>query len=256
MSTVIKAGEAVGLKQRLVTVDLSDHLAEARTILENARREAQRIADAARREHAVVARSVEDAQQEARERGHLEGFEEGRARGLEEGRAAGFAVARAQAIERFTREQAHLTATLNASIAEFDRVKGELAVAAERDLLEFALLIARKLTFAIGSLHHEAAAANVTRALRLVDSRTDVQIHLSPADLAALEQFVESTLRPACATRHVNLVADESIAPGGCRLTTQCTGIDATLETQIAELTALLLGDSRPAAAREEPDHV
>ena len=45
------------------------------------------------------------------------------------------------------------------------------------------------------------------------------------------------------ASRAVNLVADDSIAPGGCQVQSAQAEVDASLETQVDEMVALLLGD-------------
>jgi flagellar biosynthesis/type III secretory pathway protein FliH len=41
---------------------------------------------------------------------------------------------------------------------------------------------------------------------------------------------------------HVDVVADESLAPGGCVVRTDRTEVDATLETQIAVMVRTILG--------------
>ena len=48
MSTVIKAGQAGAMLKRLSTVDLADHLAEARTVIDKAQRRAAKLIAAAK----------------------------------------------------------------------------------------------------------------------------------------------------------------------------------------------------------------
>jgi flagellar biosynthesis/type III secretory pathway protein FliH len=60
--------------------------------------------------------------------------------------------------------------------------------------------------------------------------------------LASIETFAASLLDQVGASRAVNVVPDDSVAPGGCKVESGRTGIDATLEAQVDEMTSLLLG--------------
>lgn len=231
MSTVIKAGEAGTIGVRLTTIDLADHVAEARGFLERAKRESARIVADARRE---ATRLFEESRKEGDERGHREG--------LEEGRTAGREQARAEAMERFDREHSHIVAAMVRAVADMDAMKEGLAVAAERNLLEFAVSVARKLTFDIGELHREAATENLRRAVALVTTATDLTVSVHPADVDSIRTFAASVLTRVASSSAVSIVPDASMAPGGCRVETASTQIDATLETQVEEMLSLLLG--------------
>ncbi|MBU0717081.1 MAG: flagellar assembly protein FliH, partial [Planctomycetes bacterium] len=121
----------------------------------------------------------------------------------------------------------------------------DLAITAESDLLDFAVMVASRLTYEIGRLDREAAKANLSRALRLVSSKTDVLIRVHPDDLATMAEFADSVLKQAESSPAVRLEADESMAPGGCRVRSEPMEIDATLETQIDAMVALLLGKTK-----------
>jgi flagellar biosynthesis/type III secretory pathway protein FliH len=231
VTSVIKAGQTGPILSQLTTVDLADHLAEARAVVEEARRRAAQIAANAKTQK-------EQMFEEARQAGFDAGYEQGH----EQGTAAGYKAAYGAAEERFNRQHADILADVQRAIAEIDLRKEELRIAAERDLLEFAVLVARKLTFQVGKLHHEAALANLNRSLRLVASQTDLTIRVNPDDLASLETFADSVLQRADASRAVKLVPDDSLKPGGCTVSTDRTDIDATLEAQVDAMVSLLLG--------------
>lgn len=233
MSTVIKAGQAGQVLPRLTTIDLSDHLAEAHGVVQEARRQADQIIAHARRE-AVELRSA------AKKRGYDEGYRSGR----DQGTAAGYEAAHLEAIARFEREHADLVAAMQRTIGEIDARKEDLRIAAEKHLLDFAVTVAGKLTFAIGRLHREAARANLRRAIDLVGAATKVTIRVHPDDRASLETFAESVLRRVEASPEVRIVADDSLAPGGCQVEAGGTSVDARLETQLEELLSVLLGEA------------
>jgi flagellar assembly protein FliH len=231
MSTVIKAGQVGPILRHLSTVDLADHLAEADAAMDQAKRR--------------VARTMVDAEQEARRlreeaqrQGHDAGYEQGHAEGVQ----AGYQAAHDEAMESFRQEHAQIVAAMQEAVTSIDAVKEDLAIAARRDLLDLALLIAKKLTFAIGDTCRESASENLGRALRLVGSQTDLLIRVHPKDLASMEKFAESALAHIRAAHTVKIVADESMAPGGCKVENERTSIDASLETQVSEIVSLLLG--------------
>ena len=233
MSTVIKAGQAGPLLKHLCTVDLADHLSEARAIIAGARRQAARIlADAGREAEVDFTRARES------------GFEEGLQRGLEAGRKAGYESAHTEAMADFRTRQGRVVESMQQAVEQIEHMKDGLRNQAERDLLDFSVQVASKLTFAIGRTHREAAIANLRRALEPVAARTNVTIHVHPVDRKSIETFADDVLRTAEASRSVRIVEDAALAPGGCKVRSGQTEVNASLETQVAEMVALLGGGS------------
>ncbi|UCE60338.1 MAG: hypothetical protein JSU63_01045 [Phycisphaerales bacterium] len=231
MSTVIKVGESGPILKRLSTVDLADHLAEAQAVIAAAKRQASGIVSKAREDTRVTA-----------EKAKKDAYEDGYRRGFVDGQQAGHEAARKESIERFTQQHAGIVASMERAVAEIDAMKEDLRLAAERDVLDFAVSIAGKLTFAIGREHRESATANLRRALELVASQTALTVRVHPDDIASTEMFADSVLRQADASRAVSIVADESIGPGGCQVQSGAMQIDASLETQVSEMVSLLAG--------------
>lgn len=231
MSMVIKAGEAAKLVSRLSPVDLADHLAEARSVLDAARQQAARIMAEARR-NAVI------AEEQAHKRGHEAGYQEGHREGTKVGHQQAFD----EATKRFNEQHADVVSAMQEAAARMDAMKEELEIAAEHHLVRFATDVACKLTFAIGAHHHESAAENLRRALRIVGTKTDLVVRAHPNDLDTIRTFAPSLLEEVGSSSHIDVVADEDIAPGGCIVRTERSEVDVTLDTQVAEIVALLLG--------------
>lgn len=232
MSTVIKAGQTGPILGRLSTVDLADHLAQADAVVQEARRQAAEIVAAARRQK-------DEALDQARRAGYEAGKQEGYRAGAEAGRAQAYD----DTTQRFDEQQSSLVESMRKTIADVEAMKDSLRIAAERDVLEFAIGIASKLTFAIGRTHHESAQENFRRALALVGSQTNLAVHVHPDDLASMETFAPSVVSDLQAGGSVSVKADAGVAPGGCRVQNDRTDIDATLDTQVKEMVALLLGE-------------
>ncbi len=234
MATVIRAGEAMAIQARPTAINLNDHLDEARRTVERARREGERIVGEARAQ-------ADQVHKETRESGYEEGFRLGK----QEGEEAGYAEAHARATAEFEREHADLVSDLHRVVDEVDAIKTDLRLAVNKDLLGFAVRLATKLTFEIGALHTESATANLERAAGLIGSRADLAVRAHPRDLAALRTFAGGVVDRVTGSSTVRFVEDESVAPGGCVVSSEATEVDASLQTQTEELVALLLGSSK-----------
>ena len=231
MSTVLKAGLSGKIIRRLDALDLADHVGEARTVVEEARRQSEAIIEEANNR---ARRDGENAGEHAR----LEGYE----RGYQEGLSAGRSAASEQAKIEFAEQHGNLVAMMQAAIAGVDGIKEQLRLEAEADVLEFVVLAASKLTFVIGDLHREAAAENLRRSLVLVADKTSIRIRCNPKDAETLREVVESLAQSTDRARHVVLMEDDSIAAGGCVVQSGSAEVDATLETQVAQMAAMLTG--------------
>jgi len=246
MSTVIKVGSPGKILRRLTTVDLADHLAEAKAIIDDAQARADRTMSQAEQEAARIRKTSRDS-------GYMAGLEEGQREGRKSGEEAGRREAFEEATARFAQEQSALIDSLQKLLTEFTAFKEELGASARRDLLVFAVRIARQLTYDIGGMHCEAAQANLERALSLVEAKSDVRIRAHPSDVDSLRRFAADLHTKTAAGGVVTIMEDSSIVPGGCRVETDRTEVDATLETQIEELSELLLG--KVGAAPSEGSH-
>ena len=232
-ATVIKAGNAGPILKSLSRVDLADHLSEAREIVETAKAQAaQTVADAREDSRHRAAEEKETAR--------AEGYKAGFAKGEVEGHAKAFD----ESIKTFERQHAGVVTQMLNAIREIREIKDKLRIAAERDVLEFAVELAFGLTYRIGRHSSKAAVENAKRALRLVGKRTDLTIRVNPEDLKAMETYASTVVKRIEASPNVTVVADASLTAGGCVVETDRSRVDATLETQIAELSSLLLGES------------
>jgi len=235
MSTVIKAGEAGPLLRRLSTVDLADYVKEGRGLVIEAKRRATSIIEDAKRE---ALRMHEDAERK--------GYAVGYAKGEEEGRRAGNEAAYGESIERFEQEHQTVVDDLKRAIDELDAIQEDVRVTAERDLLDLAVKVASKLTYAIGEIDRDVVARNLDRALALIGTKNGLIIHVNPVDLGSIRTYAESVLQHARSSTMVTIEPDDTMAPGGCRVTGTRAEVDATLDTQVDEIVSLLVGSRRP----------
>ncbi len=164
------------------------------------------------------------------ERLQKQAYEEGYARGLEEGRAAGAAEVAARAQR------------LDALLAALARPFEELDEEVEQELVRLALAIAQQLVRReikadpgqIVAIAREALAA-------LPVGARAVRLHLHPEDA----QLVAEVLSLGEGRRPWELVEDPVLTRGGCRVVTESSRIDATVEARLAALAAAVLGGER-----------
>ena len=172
--------------------------------------------------HLMTAQHVERIQKQA--------YDEGFARG----QADGLAAARQASGDGLERIQQILD-TLGAPLKELDeRIEQELVALA----LSIARLIVRR--------EIRADPAQVLAAVReamaaLPAAARKVRLHLHPDDAA----LVREQLRPSEEGHGWHLVEDPSISRGGCKILTETSQIDATVEARLTAIVAEVLGGER-----------
>jgi len=222
-------------------LSLADIAAEARRIILDARRDAARAV--------AEARAEADAARQAAER---QGYADGLARAREDGCAEGRAAGMAQAKEALAAETAESAAMLKSLLAELQASRAKLLEQARAEMLQFALEVAAKIVGRVAAADPAAAEANLRKALAHVDGPGEVVAAVHPSQTARLEACLPHVLGEMEGAPSVRVVGDERVAPGGVKLAWGLGEIDATVDTQLANVAEALLG--RPAQlGRYEP---
>jgi flagellar assembly protein FliH len=219
----------------------ADLEAEARHLLDNARREAQAVVQ--RAEHQAAARVA--AQRQA---AHEEGLRAGRTAGLE----AIHREARAAVYDEYRARFESALAALTTGLREFEQHKRHLLAQAERGLITLALAVARRVCKTLPERSAAAAIANVRGVLELTGNQGDLELRVNPAELATLTDWTQAFVAECGRLTHVNLVADETVTQGGCVLRGREVTIDATIEGQLDRVAAALLDADTDAPGDEE----
>ena len=241
MKRVIKAGEACEVEPR--PMDLPDVAQEARRILADGAREAQRVVDSARRQVAAI-------RQEAADRG----YEEGLSRGREEGLSRGLAEARLQAGEKLSGDLAEVAALARKVVDELASAREQLLQQAKAEMLDLAMEIARKIVGRAAESDVEPARANLEKALELAGGRGNVTVMVHPSQLEALRRHAPDVVEALRFRGRVTLAGDERVGKGGVRLLGRQGEIDATVQTQLANIAEALRGPDSPALDVTSPD--
>lgn len=139
-----------------------------------------------------------------------------------EGQAAG----RAEAAARFDAAVAKLEKTL----VELAGLRRKIRAEAEHDLVKLSLAIARKILHRELQVDRDALLGIVKAALGRVSSAEVHRVRMNPEDAAGFER------RRPVQLEGVEIVADASIGRGGVIFETRRGNLDASVETQLAEI--------------------
>jgi flagellar assembly protein FliH len=192
--------------------------------------------------------TVAQAEEEARQRAaRIE--KEAHERGLQEGRREGLAQVRREATQAATDEAradlARLTQALETGLAAFEESRRRLLALAECGLIELALTIARRVCKRDVGTTSATALANARAVVQMAEHERDLEVHVNPAECAALQQAAPQLLASTKRLTHVKIVPDGEVERGGCVLHSRVGTIDASVETQLDRVAEALL--ERPA---------
>jgi flagellar assembly protein FliH len=179
----------------------------------------------------LTAHALQSVQKSAYEEAHAEGRKSGFARGLAEGRAAG------------RTETEPLLAQVQTLLGLLAEPLQQLDDEIEATLAAVAMAVARQLVRREIRLDPGEVVGVVREAVSALPGRSrDVRLYLNPEDM--------SLLREALALDDDapwTLVEDPVLSRGGCRVETDASRIDASVEGRLATAIAAVLGDERSA---------
>ena len=170
----------------------------------------------------LTARQIEELQQQARD----EGFQIGRREGLEAGK---------KEIRARVHELDALMQTLAKPLEQID-------TQVEQDLVQLALAVARQLVRRELKTDPGQVLAVVREAMAALPlAARNVRLHLHPEDAA----LVRETLSMSDNERSWKIIEDPVLSRGGCKVSSDTSQIDASVERRLHTVIANVLGGQR-----------
>jgi flagellar assembly protein FliH len=154
------------------------------------------------------------------------------AKGYAQGERAGIEAGGKRA-EAMLRRVAH-------TLTELGSLRETLIQQTERQMVQLALTIARRIVYREVSLDPELIAAMAHVALKKLGTTSPATIRLNPEDYTVVAGDGDRW-----AGMPVNVVPDPAIARGGCLVESEFGRIDASIDRQFQEMTRALLGEER-----------
>jgi flagellar assembly protein FliH len=152
--------------------------------------------------------------------------------------AKGYAQGEKAAAAAAQQQHAALSKQLSASVEELTRVRAEMIRHTERQMVQLALGVARRIVHREVSTDAAALTAMMHAALDRLSHASRVTIRLNPAD----HQSVTAAL-PGALTG-MTLTADPRVPRGGCKVESEFGDIDAGVDAQIQEIARGLFGEA------------
>lgn len=149
-----------------------------------------------------------------------------------EARQAGWLQGHAAALEENAAVHNQLVERLARSVEEVSGLKQRLRREAERELVELSLAIARRILHREMTVDPEALHGIVVAALSRLDQREISEVRVHPEQAP----FIQACLAAMGLPQRIEVLPDRSLERGGLILKTGRGNIDASVETQLAEI--------------------
>ena len=113
----------------------------------------------------------------------------------------------------------------------------------ETSAVTLSTAIAERLVRAELAHRPEITVAWMREALQLATGSTELTIQLSPSDFQALRQQAEELSNCLASLGKTQVVADATIAAGGCRVVTEFGSVDMQLQSQLDRIAQELIAE-------------
>jgi flagellar assembly protein FliH len=214
----------------LSSFSMRDIEQQAHSILSDARRKAEQLLMEAQLEGENI-----------KKESHAQGVAEGRAEGLAAGQKQGHDAGHQEALLEYKDQFTAAISAINDATQQIEEQRQSLNSQAGGDVVKLAIAIARKASKRLGEIDEMVVHANVSEALKLVVSTSDVRIAVHTSQRRTLDESLPALKLKWQNLEHVEVVVDDAIAPGGCRIFTRGGSIDADLQSQIDRIVTDLL---------------
>jgi flagellar assembly protein FliH len=159
-----------------------------------------------------------------------------RQRAEQEGRQAAQRAAEAQIDERIGKQMGTLLPALNEAIQGIVQARQTWLAHSESTMLKVASAIASRIARREVKRQPDITLTLIREALEMAAGSTQIQLRLNPADHAALGGQVQTLVAELSRAGGAEVIADETISLGGCRVDTRSGGIDQQFEAQLARI--------------------
>ena len=133
-------------------------------------------------------------------------------------------------------------ASLGEAAAELKQSKGAWLAHWEEAAVRLAAAMAARIIRGELRDRPEIALTLVREALELAAGSPDVRLLMNPQDYQSLGGEAKKIAKTLSAVGEAEVLADESIGPGGCRVETRFGAIDQRIEAQLNRIVEELLG--------------
>lgn len=179
---------------------------------------------------------LERLQASMRQQAHDQGYREGHQLGVSEGQKAGYDAGFQQGLTEAQQQQAPIQARMQQLVTEFQHSLEALDSVIAARLMQLALEAARTVIGQSTSVDGSALLRQIQGLIQqepMFSGKPQLRVH--PDDLQQVEQTLGATLD----LHGWRLLADNTLHPGGCKLSAEDGDLDASVATRWQELCRL-----------------
>ena len=151
--------------------------------------------------------------------------------------AKGFAEGQRAVAAAAQQETAALAKKLAGTLDDLTRVRTEMIRHTEKQMVQLALAVARRVVHREVSLDPQVLATLMRVALERVSDAAKVTVRLNPVDHQSVTEALSGS-----ANGQVTVTADGRVPRGGCKVESEYGDVDAGVDAQIQEIARALLG--------------
>jgi flagellar assembly protein FliH len=187
--------------------------------------EAAAIVNGARAQAAQIEAGAAAKSSEAVKTAAVDGFEQGRKDGYEAGMT----------------EVKRLAARAQLVMERIQDKRLEIIEQAEQEIIDLALLIARKVVKIISESQRQVVVENIKEALGKIKNKGSVTVKVNTDDLETASAHKDEFIALLESSGSIRILEDSSVDTGGCYVETDFGEIDARIAVQFAELESKIL---------------
>ena len=148
------------------------------------------------------------------------GYEEGYEQGLKEGKEASAGLIMASCDN------------LGRAVEALERAKTQVLAGMEDEIIALVQAVVDRIFLIPGAVHPELVRQVARASVHKLSESDTLTLALNPSDLNTVEEFAPQIKQGLGQLKLLNLIADESLHPGDCRVTTAEAQVEASLETR------------------------
>jgi flagellar biosynthesis/type III secretory pathway protein FliH len=217
MATIIRKDSphetTVGRSAQPISFSFTDMRGQADDYLGTVRAEAAKIVQQAHQQAEIVRRQAEAA-----------------------GRKAAEAAVERILDEKVAKRMQTLLPALEQVVREVNDLKGALLVEWESSATKVSLAIAKQIIGREVTRDPQISLDTIRNALRLAAGATEIKLHVNPGDYTNLGAQLQKVAATLAKLSPSEIVADQSITAGGCRVETKFGEVDLQIETQLRRI--------------------
>ncbi|OGQ94850.1 MAG: hypothetical protein A2521_11280 [Deltaproteobacteria bacterium RIFOXYD12_FULL_57_12] len=156
--------------------------------------------------------------------------------GIDEIKEEAFKKGRLTGMKEAEEQFGAVTQALAAALEDIAQLRSEILTNSTEDMLKLVLAIAEQVIRSEITVRKDVILTTLNEALQAAIRSDEFHVRVNPDDLAMATEKKSQFLSRIAGLKNINFEADPKISPGGCIVESQFGRVEATIESQFAEI--------------------